>query len=281
MFKIKDLIKEILILLFPLVELRKANKIVDAKIKKLENGDKVFSYMSGYETLDISVAEEFLNKTFEARKILEDKAKTNVFGVTISVSLIIGLSQVFYNNFSSNSFLRNLTVFLAFYSIASMILATILSLLILGKFNKIYDLYPSDKSLSSDSKKLDAIAVNAELNMFYNVKRNNYLYSSYGLIINFLLSLSILFLVVVITNYGNTKVTLQKIQESQINIYEEIYKLKGLQETQSHLVNDIESKVQSSQNKLTLQMEQIRRLEESNEEVLKKIDSLSSEKSKK
>jgi hypothetical protein len=278
--KKKEVITEILVLLFPLVKLKKVNNLVNAKIAKLENGVKVFSYMSGYESLDISVAEEFLNKTFEARKTLEDKAKTNVLGVTIAVSLIIGLSQVFYSNFPSSSLHRVLTIILAFYSLTSMILATILSLMILGKFNKVYDLYPSDKSLASNSEKLEAIAVNAELNMNYNIKRNNYLYASYGLITNFLLSLSVLFLIVAIPYDGSTKATIQRIQDSQIDIYKEVTKLKGLQETQSHLLTGIEHKVQSLEDKLLLQMDRIKRIEEADKEVLRKIKSTRQQKAK-
>jgi len=237
--KKKEIITEILALLFPLIILRKVNKPVNAKIAKLENGVKVFSYMSGYESLDISVAEEFLNKTFEARKTLEEKAKTNVFGVTISVSLIIGLSQIFYGNVFSTSFHRVLIIILAFYSLTSMILATILSLMILGVFNRVYDLYPFDKSLTSNSEKLDAIAVNAELNMNYNIKRNNYLYASYCLITNFLLSLSVLFLIVIIPYNSSTKDSLQRIHDSQINIYKEVTKLKDLQKTQGDLLTEL------------------------------------------
>jgi len=263
MSKIRELIAEIVILLFPLIRLRKANELVNVKIDKLEKGEKLFSYMAGYEAIEISEAEVFLAKTLEARKALEDKAKTNVLGVTISVSLIIGLSQVFHNNFPSNSLLRFVTVLLAFYSLTSMILATMLSLMILGKFNKVYDLYPTDKSLTSKSEKLDAIAMNAELNMYYNVKRNNYLYSSYGLITNFLISLSILFLMVVIPNHDSTKNTLQKIQDVQSEIYNEVYKLKGLQETQNQ------------------QMDRVKILEETDKEILKQIDGLNHQKNKK
>lgn len=284
MSKTKGAIAEILLLLTPLslVKLRKADKRVDEKINGLINGDnKDFSYMSGYETLDISAAEEFLNKTFEARKSLEDKAKTNVFGVTIAVSLMIGLSQVFYNNFPSNLFLRVLTIILAFYSLTSMVLATILSLMVLGRLNRVYDLNPSDKSLVSNFEKLRAIAINAELNMNYNIKRHNYLYSSYGLITTFLLSLSILFLLVVIPYHGNTTVTLQKIQDSQNDMYKEVYKINGFQQTQNHLLTDIERKVQSLENELTLQMDRIRRIEEADKEALKKIKGLSKQNDKK
>jgi hypothetical protein len=284
MSKTKGAITEILLLLTPLslVRLRKVDKRVDEKINGLINGDnKDFSYMSGYETLDTSVAEEFLNKTFEARKSLEDKAKTNVFGVTIAVSLMIGLSQVFYNNFPSNLFLRVLTIILAFYSLTSMVLATILSLMVLGRLNRVYDLNPSDKSLVSNFEKLRAIAINAELNMNYNIKRHNYLYSSYGLITTFLLSLSILFLLVVIPYHGNTTVTLQKIQDSQNDMYKEVYKINGLQQTQNHLLTDIERKVRSLENELTLQMDRIKRIEEADKEALKKIKDLSKQNDKK
>jgi hypothetical protein len=263
MSKIRELLAEIFILLFPLLRLRKANKLVDAKINRLENGEKLLSYMKGYESLAISEAEVFLTKTLEARKTLEEKAKTNVLGVTISVSLIIGLSQVFHNNYPSNSLLRCITVLLAFYSLTSIILSTMLSLKILGKVNIVYDLFPTDKTLTSESEKLDAIAVTAELNMYYNVKRNSYLYSSYVLIIHFLISLSILFLLVVLPDNGGTNNTLQNIQESQSEIYKEVYKLKGLKEIQMQ------------------QMYRVERLEEADKAILKQIDEVNHHKNKK
>lgn len=258
-----ELISEIYELLFPLRKLIKAEKLINAKIDKLEKGEKLFSYMAGYEALAISEAEVFLTKTFETRKTLEDKAKVNVLGVTISVSFIIGLSQVFHNNFPINLLLRCAAVIFASYSLISIILSTILSLMILVSFNKVYDLYPIDKSLASNSEMLDAIAVCAELNMNYNMKRNNYLYSSYGLITNFLISLSILFLLVVLPNNDSTNNTLQNIQESQSELYKEVYKLKGLQETQIQ------------------QMYRVERLEEADKEILKQIDGLNHQKNKK
>lgn len=195
----RDIIHEICSLLFPLLRLKSANKIIDHKIRLFENEETAaFSYMIGYEQLTNEEAEKYLTKTFEARKNLEDKAKTNVFGVTISVSLIVGFSQLFTNsNFYANAVVTITVSILIIYSLMSVVLGTILSLLILGKYNRIYDMYPTNKSDTTDEQ-LKNIAINSELNSLYNIKRNNLLYSSYGLIINFLISVSLAFIIVIL-----------------------------------------------------------------------------------
>lgn len=213
---VRDIVKEIMLLFFPLLRLKRANKIVDEKIKQLENGASTFSYMLGYEKLSPELAEKYLTKTFEARKSLEDKAKANVFGVTIAVSLIVGFSQIFTNtNFHTSGLaFKSITVLLVLYSLVSVTIGTILSLLVLGKYNRIYDVFPEDANSGDNKQKVLNIAINAELNSLYNVKRNNILYSSYGLIINFLVAISFSFMAVIV----NTK---------QQDLRQEILKLQS------------------------------------------------------
>lgn len=195
----KDILREICILLFPLLRLKTANKSIDHKIQLFENGQTPgFSYMLGYELLTSEEAGVYLVKTFDVRKSLEDKAKTNVFGVTISVSLIVGFSQLLTNiNYNAGRVTTLIVSVLIVYSLLCLVLGTVLSLLILGKYNKIYDMYPENKA-DEPGVLLKNISINAELNCLYNIKRNNILYSSYGLIVNFLIAVSISFITVVL-----------------------------------------------------------------------------------
>jgi hypothetical protein len=251
--------------LYPVMKLQKTNEVLDKKIDELRNGSKTFSYMAGYQDLTLSDAEGFLNKTFDVRKAIEDKAKTNILGVTISVSLIIGLSQLFNNQSLSfgSSFLRLLTVLLGFYALSSMFLATYLSVRILGGLNEVYDLYPPDKTLATDALKLEAIASNAELNMNYNIKRNNYLFLSYRHIINSLVGLSVLFLIVVVPDYSNnTNIPLEKLKKEQAQIHETLHRIEGVQESQSRILNNMESRIESSEECLAAQSRTISTLEQ-------------------
>lgn len=212
---VKEIIKEVIHLFFPLLRLRRANKIIDEKIKRLEDGGTNLTYMLGYDKLSLDTADKYLSKTFDARKSLEDKAKSNVFGVTIAVSLIVGFSQIFTNtNFHSGGIsFKIITMLLVLYSLVSVTIGTILSLLVLGKYNRVYDLVPEDENNVDENKKLFSIAINAELNSLYNVKRNNILYSSYGLIINFLVAISVSFLIVIInTKQQDVRQDISKLQ---------------------------------------------------------------------
>jgi len=246
----KDMVIEIAHLFFPFYALRRANKIVDKKIEDLENGGLNFSYMLGYEKLTPDIAEKYLIKTFESRKSLEDKAKANVFGVTIAVSMIVGFSQIFANaNFHASGFaFKVITISLVFYSLLSVSIGTILSLLVLGKYNRVYDIFPQDVNTKNDKLQLLNIAVNAELNSLYNVKRNNILYSSYGLIINFLVALSISFLIVIM----NPK---------QQDLKQEVSKLQMTNMKNEHSLTLVLSDLATKNNENKLLLERVLKLE--------------------
>lgn len=277
MSKIRDLMKKIfdsdlvkkiekiLDILFPVVILLKANRKIDTKINHIEQGKLDLEYMYGYQVLTVKDAEGYLTKTFDARKTIEDKAKINVLGVTISVTLIMGLSQALNNSFPMLNSLKIFTIILGIYALLSVILATVLSLFILGKYNRVYDLTPSDKSTNN----VQTIALNVELNSLYNVKRNNYLYSSYMFMINFLVSLSILFILLTIPSV-NAKSSLQVIQDKQAKIQVEVDKIKEAQQIQGQIIQSLEEN-----NLIAENMSQgLKKLQHSQSEIITRINSL-------
>ncbi len=265
-------------LIFPLLPVVEANRIIDEKISKYEQGDLNFRYMSGYQLLTARDAESYLTKTFDARKSLEDKAKTNVLGVTISVTLIMGLSQALYNSFPMFTSLKIIAIIIGIYALLCMILATVFSLNILGKYNYVYDISPIEKSTNN----LVAIALNAEINSLFNIKRNNFLYSSYRLIINFLVSLLLLFLLITLPLI-NTKASFQIIQDKQEKILVEVDSIKETQKIQGQLLQTLEKnnlmknnlmKNNLMKDNISEVLEVIKRLQQSQSEIINKINSL-------
>lgn len=85
---------------FPLVPLYRANKVVRQKIHpKNENGKDIepsgiLSFIENADNLSSEIIKEQYNETFKVKEKLEDKAKTNIIGVTISITLIMGASGV-------------------------------------------------------------------------------------------------------------------------------------------------------------------------------------------
>lgn len=177
----------------------------------------------------------------------------------------MGLSQALNNSFPMLNSLKIFTIILGIYALLSVILATVLSLFILGKYNRVYDLTPSDKSTNN----VQTIALNVELNSLYNVKRNNYLYSSYMFMINFLVSLSILFILLTIPSV-NAKSSLQVIQDKQAKIQVEVDKIKEAQRIQGQIIQSLEE-----YNLIAENMSQgLEKLQHSQSEIITKINSL-------
>ena len=191
-----------------------------------------------------------------------------MLGVTISVTLIMGLSQALYNSFPMLTSLKVLAIIIGVYALSSMILATSLSLNILGKNNYVYDISPMDKSTNN----LEAIALNAEINSLYNVKRNNYLFTSYRLIINFLVSLLVLFLLITLP-FVNTKASLQIIQDKQAKILVEVDILEEKQQLQGQLLQKLEQNNLIKDNMLK-ELELIKSLQQSQNDIINKINTL-------
>jgi len=228
MDKMKNLIKKTLIQVFPAYESIKANKKINEDMTKIENESIGLTYMANYESMDLKNAEKFLERTFEYRKLLEGKARTSVFAIAISASLIVGLCQIIFNVNSSiqnSTFLKIVIVIFAAFALLYMIMAGVLSLKVLGWENRNYELFPQDVILQNQEK-LKMIAMCTELNVKLNHIRNNYIYTSYKNIINALICLGILFLLTTIPSIIIKEGTPNKIEVDKGLVIQEIDKLK-------------------------------------------------------
>lgn len=269
--------KWVLIPLFPLYKTVKANKKLFKDIEELkqlerlkpEDNDKY--YMKDYIKLTIENANIFFDKTLEKKKSLEDKAKVNVFGATIAVTLVTGLYKAFLD-LSSNGTVVWVKIFLfllAMYTLIQMILAGLSSIKVLNDIIQQYELFPDDFNLSED-KKLDLIALNTEINLNYNYIRNNFLSSSYGSMRNSLVGLFLLFFLLTIplpyinsNKKEETKIYDQiiSIEKKQTEIIEEISKLKVIQASHSKKVEEIDkiSKMEQALSELNQEVNKIKK----------------------
>lgn len=216
--------------LFPIYEAFNANKKLNADIEELKTLDRLklermnSYYMNQYEKLSEDNLLKFLNQTFEKKKSLEDKAKVNVFGITIAVTLITGLYKVLLDG-KTVSLLFNLSIsLLALYSIGQMILAGLSSLKVLGDVISQYELFPDDMLLSEEER-CHTIALDTEINVKLNTVRNNFISSSYSSMKKSLVGLFVLFFLITIPTITSNSSPSDQISKSLSQIQETEKKL--------------------------------------------------------
>lgn len=223
-------------IVFPQLYIIYTNKKVDLKIKKMnENAEYQFTYMRGYKKITIEQNKEFLKNTMEVKRILEDKAKSVLFAVTLSVSLITGFSNSLKFGNNGISTLEFLILLLSIFVMFYLISAGILSLYSLGSVNTFSNYYAEDLALDDCGLK-EIIAFSAEYNSKVNIKRNNIMNASYKCIINALLLLFLTFIIQISIPGENIDSYLNQI----IKIEDEL----------NYLENQFNSELSSSYNEL-------------------------------
>ncbi|AST58070.1 uncharacterized protein Thert_02131 [Thermoanaerobacterium thermosaccharolyticum] len=190
-----ELVKKIFQKMFPFVANVQDNNKIKNKLNLLSSVKTDLEYMKEYNALSIDQLKDFYNDTFEIKNKLEDKAKINIVGLTISISLILGLSNLItkINESFGMNWITIIVIILSFFSFGYMVAAGILSMAVLVKENSVYKIWPEDL-LSGEEKLKEVYALNTEMNINKNIIRNNYIYTSYECIINSLICLSIIFL---------------------------------------------------------------------------------------
>lgn len=151
------------------------------------------------EKLSLNSLKEQYEDTFRAKDKLEDKAKTNIISVTISITLIMGASGILstLNKKFPYEFLSWILFALFIVSVAYMLIAGLLVIQLLIGENEIYtvrldSLAVGETTLRDDYDKCIA------LNQTKNTIRNNYVFTSYECIRNALVCLFIILVLVVI-----------------------------------------------------------------------------------
>jgi len=199
MKKISGIFKFIVNLLLPLYTCVRAHYILSKKVKDLDSQTPIIEYMNKYENLTVVDLELLSKESHNRMKSLEDKAKTNIPVISISVTLLLGFMAILYNyNIDSitPSFLKIVFYISSFLTIIYMLIAGWSSLYVIGVLNKRFLLSPSDYGLEDEEKK-KAIAINEEKNDLFNIIRNNYIYTSYKHIIYSLVILGLVYTIMI------------------------------------------------------------------------------------
>lgn len=208
------ILKDILLdIMFPFPTLLKATKTINEKIEKLDKSTEQkpysYEYASNNKWINDKVLLDILKNTIENKKILEDKAKSSLIAVTISSTLIINILKFVQDTKDNSVFLTTLLAIVGFLSLLYMIIAGVLSLYSIGEINTVATMYPEDYLLPNQKKKTQ-IADNIEYNYLINLKRNNFMTTSYRCMIS---SISLLIAIFIISTlilglgYKNTNVT--------------------------------------------------------------------------
>ena len=87
-------------LVFPMISNCQANANLREKIyPKDENGqdiepESILSYIENSDRIDLDILKGRYDETFKTKEKIEDKAKTNIIGISISITLIMGASGI-------------------------------------------------------------------------------------------------------------------------------------------------------------------------------------------
>lgn len=179
--------------LFPFVESCFANKKIDKLIANLEN--KEFEQNKNFKELQT----EYEN-TYKRKDKFEDKAKSNIISVTITVTLIMGSLTIIKEFMKSQNFfwVNYIAITLFVFAVFYMIMAGINAFSSLMDKNTVY----LSKLNESDLEEIEQAVTG---NNYYNFIRNNLVNSSYRCIRNALICMFFVMLILIANQFEFTQ----------------------------------------------------------------------------
>ena len=181
---------------FPSISMRKANKQLKEKINSTESQSNR-AFMDNFDEIPIESFRQKYAEAFEVKNKFEDKAKTNVIGITIAITVIMGASGL------TGSLISKYPSFILHWLSFAILLAAIIYLLVSG-IDAIKVLFNENEMSTVDLPDLGANDVDTKekydnctnRNINRNIIRNNIVYSSYICIRNALICMMVLFVLV-------------------------------------------------------------------------------------
>lgn len=181
---------------FPSISMRKANKQLKEKIKSTESQSNR-AFMDNFDEIPIESFRQKYTEAFEVKNKFEDKAKTNVIGITIAITVIMGASGL------TGSLISKYPSYILHWVSFAILLAAIFYLLVSG-IDAIRVLFDENAMSTVDLPDLAADDVDTKekyddcthRNVNRNIIRNNIVYSSYICIRNALICMMVLFVLV-------------------------------------------------------------------------------------
>lgn len=180
-------------MIFPMYANHIYNKEIQRKIENFGENKESLVYIKKF---NIEFYKEQYSDTFKIKDKLEDKAKTNVIGITITISLILGASGIVSTIYGKypHFYIKWIAFGVLSSAVIYMISAGILAIQVLITNNKMYFVNVANSTEVSDEQILlleykDCI----DLNRLQNLIRNNSIFTSYECIKNALFCLFLIF----------------------------------------------------------------------------------------
>ena len=153
---------------FLLYDLIKANKKIKEKEQDFENKERI---IKNYKKINRDELEKYNEVLLSTKKDIEDKVKSILIVITIVCTLSFNLVNFINTNFDDCRIAFYIAFILAALVFVYMILAGVLALDSISKINEVAITKPraSKKQISN----------NIDFNVSQNIKRNNYMYTSY------------------------------------------------------------------------------------------------------
>lgn len=232
-------------LAFPMFENYRANSKIRQKIFLAgDNGaiteqEKVLRDIEALNDDKLDKIEELYDETFKAKEKIEDKAKTNIIGISISITLIMGASGMLstLNNKYPVSVLQWTAFVLMLAAIIYMLSAGILVVKILTNENEVYKVELKSVGLGGDVLEKDYAKCILQ-NQNKNLIRNNNLFTSYECIRNSLVCLFIIVVMAIIPFESQAREGKESILSS-LKSYSIMYSSYAVENIREYDVQDI------------------------------------------
>lgn len=192
----KKLLNMIIGQIFPSLSCKKANKSLKQKIESSDVQSNI-SFMDNVDQITIDSFRKKYYDTFETKNKFEDKAKTNVIGITIAITLIMGSSSMITSiiNKYSSVFIHWISYFIMIVAVIYLLAAGIQAIKVLFTENtmSVDDVVDLSVDSKKTKKKYDDCT---NRNNKRNIIRNNIVFSSYICIRNALICMVVLLIIV-------------------------------------------------------------------------------------
>lgn len=179
---------------FPSVSMIKANKQLKEKINSAESQSNR-AFMDNFDQIPIENFRQKYAEAFEVKNKFEDKAKTNVIGITIAITVIMGASGLTGSLISKYSCvaLHWVSFIILLAAIIYLLVSGIDAIKVLFDENAMSTVGLPDLAADDvDTKEKYDNCTNRNINR--NIIRNNIVYSSYICIRNALICMMVLFI---------------------------------------------------------------------------------------
>lgn len=221
--KISKVFMSIATEIFPFEDLIFKNREIQNNI---DHSEGVLKDIPDAEKIDISILKQHYEQTFSVKDKFEDKAKSQIFAITVAITVIFGASNMLkiISEKYSLAWVHWIVFILYVAATIFFIIAGVLAIRLLMHENKVSVI--SLASYMNDSELREEYSIATDTNIYRNIKRNNYVFTSYQCMRNALICLFAVSVITIIpitpvvkTTIAPTSVGSQILYSSEASTY--------------------------------------------------------------